>query len=216
MSRAGAHYSVNVNLAPRTFFFVGISLMLPLCAESQMRPTRRKPFAAMSASAQRLKDSVSTRVARFVSRPVEVHDSAVLEIPEQTLRDSVVAIARRQIGRRYVLGGTTPSGGFDCSGLVRFVLTALRLGVPRTAAEQATSGLAVAADTGVLRPGDLVTFGKSRVHHVGIYTGEGRFIHASVKAGKVIESSITRQSSPLIQRWSGARRLLALRDTTTR
>jgi cell wall-associated NlpC family hydrolase len=210
------YYSVNVNFAPRTFFLVGISLVLPLCAESQMRPTRRKPFEAMSASAQRLKDSVSTRVARFVSRPVEVHDAAVLEIPEQTLRDSVVAIARRQIGRRYVLGGTTPSAGFDCSGLVRFVLTALRLGVPRTAAEQATSGLAVAADTGVLRPGDLVTFGKSRVHHVGIYTGEGRFIHASVKAGKVIESSITRQTSPLIQRWSGARRLLALRDTTLR
>ena len=216
MSRAWAYYSVNVNLAPRSFFLVGISLVLPLCAESQMRPTRRKPFEAMSASAQRLKDSVSTRMARFVSRPVEVHDAAVLEIPEQTLRDSVVAIARRQIGRRYVLGGTTPTGGFDCSGLVRFVLTALRLGVPRTAAEQATSGLAVAADTGVLRPGDLVTFGKSRVHHVGIYTGEGRFIHASVKAGKVIESSITRQSSPLIQRWSGARRLLALRDTTLR
>lgn len=214
MSGAWAYYSVNVNLAPRTFFLVGIALMLPLCAESQIRPTRRKPFEAMSASAQRLKDSVSIRVARFVSRPVEVHDSAVFDIPEQTLRDSVVAIARRQIGRRYVLGGTTPSGGFDCSGLVRFVLTALRLGVPRTAAEQATSGLAVAADTGVLQPGDLVTFGMSRVHHVGIYTGEGRFIHASVKAGKVIESSITRQSSPLIQRWSGARRLLALRDST--
>ncbi len=203
-----------VNLAPRIVCLLSVSLMLPLCAESQIRPTRRKPFEAMSASAQRLKDSVTTRVARFVSRPVEVQDPAVLEIPEQLLRDSVVAIARRQIGRRYVLGGTTPSGGFDCSGLVRFVLAALRLGVPRTAAEQATSGLAIAADTGVLRPGDLVTFGKSRIHHVGIYTGEGRFIHASVKAGKVIESSITRQSSPLIQRWSGARTLLALRDTT--
>lgn len=181
-----------------------------------MRPAKRKPFEAMSASAQRLKDSLTTRVARITPRPVEIQDTAVLLLPEQTLRDSIVAVARKQIGRRYVLGGTTPSGGFDCSGLVRFVLAALRLGVPRTAAEQATSGLNVAADTGVLRPGDLVTFGKSRVHHIGIYTGEGRFIHASVKAGKVIESSITRQSSPLIQRWSGARRLLALNDTTAR
>lgn len=179
-----------------------------------MQPVKRKPFAAMSASAQQLKDSVATRVARFVPRPVEIQDTSVLQLPEQTLRDSVVAVARRQIGRRYVLGGATPSGGFDCSGLVRFVLAALRLGVPRTAAEQATSGHTVAADTSVLRPGDLVTFGKSRVHHVGIYTGEGRFIHASVKAGKVIESSITRQSSPLIQRWTGARRLLAFRDST--
>lgn len=191
-----------------------MTLSLPLCAESQIAASKRKPFAAMSASARRLKDSAATRLARFISRPVQVQDSAVLLLPEQTLRDSAVAVARRQIGRRYVLGGTTPSNGFDCSGLVRFVLTALRLGVPRTAAEQATSGFAVAADTGVLRPGDLVTFGTSRVHHVGIYTGEGRFIHASVKAGRVIESSITRQSSPLIQRWSGARRLLALRDST--
>jgi cell wall-associated NlpC family hydrolase len=207
---------VNVDFKSRVFIAIGVSLMLPLCAESQLKPQRRKPFEAMSASAQRLKDSAATRVARFVARPVEIHDTLVLQWPEQALRDSVVAVARRQIGRRYVLGGTTPSGGFDCSGLVRFVLATLRLGVPRTAAEQATSGHTIAADTGVLRPGDLVTFGKSRVHHVGIYTGDGRFIHASVKAGKVIESSITRQSSPLIQRWSGARRLLALNDTTAR
>jgi cell wall-associated NlpC family hydrolase len=66
----------------------------------------------------------------------------------------------------------------------------------------------------VLRPGDLVTFGSTRkISHIGIYTGEGRFIHASVKAGKVIESSITRRTSPLIRRWAGARRLLALRDS---
>jgi cell wall-associated NlpC family hydrolase len=92
---------------------------------------------------------------------------------------------------------------------------ALRLGVPRTAAEQATRGLAVLPDTGELRPGDLVTFGSSaRANHVGIYSGGGKFIHASVKAGRVIESSITRRSSPLIRKWSGARRLLALSDST--
>lgn len=216
MCSVGAHYSVIVSRTFALIIALGISSMLPLCAESQIQPVRHKPFEAMSASAQRLKDSVASRVARLVSRPVEIQDTTILLLPEQTLRDSVVAVARRQIGRRYVLGGTTPSGGFDCSGLVRFVLAALRLGVPRTAAEQATSGLDVVPDTSVLRPGDLVTFGKSRVHHVGIYTGEGRFIHASVKAGRVIESSITRQSSPLIKRWSGARRLLALSDSTAR
>lgn len=70
-------------------------------------------------------------------------------------------------------------------------------------------------DTSMLRPGDLVTFGSAtRAHHVGIYTGAGRFIHASVKAGKVIETSITRMDSPLIREWSGARRLLALSDSS--
>ncbi|MEW5916641.1 MAG: C40 family peptidase [Gemmatimonadota bacterium] len=186
---------------------------LPVCATSQTGVERKKPFAELSASAQRLKRSVSERVGRL-STPVEVHDPAVLEIPEQALRDSVVAIARQQIGTRYVLGGTSPSRGFDCSGLVRFVLAALRLGVPRTADEQAWSGLAVTPDTSALRPGDLVTFGNtSRIHHIGIYTGDGRFIHASVKAGRVIESSITRRTSPLIRKWAGARRLLALRDS---
>ncbi len=189
-----------------------LALAVPVCAESQSRDSR-KPFAAMSASAQRLKSSVSARVGRLANRPVEIHDPAVLELSEQALRDSVVAVARKQLGRRYILGGTTPRG-FDCSGLVRFVLSALRLGVPRTAAEQATSGLAVLPDTSMLRPGDLVTFGSTtRAHHVGIYTGGGQFIHASVKAGRVIETSITRTESPLIREWSGARRLLALSDS---
>jgi cell wall-associated NlpC family hydrolase len=191
-----------------------VAFATPLCAASQSLSEQKRPFAAMSASAQRLKDSVTARVGRLATQ-VEVQDSTVLGMPEQMLRDSMVALARQQIGRRYVFGGTTPTRGFDCSGLVRFVLAALRLGVPRTAAEQATTGLAVVPDTSELRPGDLVTFGASRVHHVGIYTGEGKFIHASVKAGKVIESSITRQTSPLIRRWTGARRLLALGESSS-
>ena len=167
----------------------------------------------MSASAQRLKSSVAEKVNRMASRPVEVHDPSVLYLPEHVLRDSLVFLARQQIGRRYVLGGTTPKSGFDCSGLVKFVLAALRLGVPRTAAEQASSGFAVVPDTGALLPGDLVTFGNDvRADHVGIYSGAGRFIHASVKAGKVIETSITRRESPLIRKWTGARRLLSLNE----
>jgi cell wall-associated NlpC family hydrolase len=169
----------------------------------------------MSASAQRLRDSVVARVNQLAPQPLNAHDLPVLDLSEWVLRDSVVSIARQQIGRRYVLGGTTPKRGFDCSGLVRFVLAALRLDLPRTAAEQAARGIAVSRDTSVLRPGDLVTFGSAtRAQHIGIYAGEGRFIHASVKAGKVIESSITRQSSPLIRKWVGARRLLALADST--
>lgn len=203
-----------MRLAPRLLSItLGLMFVLPLCAESQSQP--RKPFAEMSASAQRLKDSVAARVSRASSRPVEIHDPSVLHLPEHVLRDSIVFLARQQIGRRYVFGGATPARGFDCSGLVRFVLTALHLGLPRTAREQAETGFAVAADTGQLRPGDLVTFGTSqRLHHVGIYTGDGRFIHASAKAGKVIESSITRRTSPLVRQWVGARRLLAQNDTT--
>ena len=107
------------------------------------------------------------------------------------MRDSVVVLARSQIGTRYRFGGTTPKGGFDCSGFVRYVLGALKVALPRTAAQQATIGADVPKDTTRLRPGDLLTFGRGdRVTHIGIYVGDGRYVHASPKAGRVIETSL--------------------------
>jgi cell wall-associated NlpC family hydrolase len=134
----------------------------------------------------------------------------------QALRDSVVLMARAQLGRRYRLGGQTPAKGFDCSGLVTYVMSSLNLSLPRTAKQQATQGLALTKDTSVLLPGDLLTFAKPKkgVSHVGIYVGDGKYIHASSVAGKVIESNIDRPFSPLIKAWRGARRLLSLDDST--
>jgi cell wall-associated NlpC family hydrolase len=102
-------------------------------------------------------------------------------------RDSLVAIAKAQVGTRYVRGGQTPERGFDCSGLVRYVMAGLRIDVPRTAAQQAGSGRAVSRDKSRLRPGDLLTFGpgKRGVSHIGIYVGNGRYVHASSVAGRV-------------------------------
>ena len=127
------------------------------------------------------------------------------------LRDSLVAVARGQIGARYVLGGTTPKG-FDCSGLVRYVMAALKVELPRTAAQQARIGDEVSTDPTRLRPGDLLTFGfkgKTGVSHIGIYVGQGRYIHASSGAGRVIESDLNRTGSPLLKAWRGVRRVVA-------
>ena len=127
-----------------------------------------------------------------------------------SLRDSLVAMARAQLGRRYVLGGESPSHGFDCSGLVRYIVSALNLSLPRTAAQQARIGDAIPADTSRLLPGDLVTFGRGkRISHIGIYVGNGRFIHASVKAGRVIETDLVRPKAAGIKPWRGARRLVS-------
>jgi len=135
---------------------------------------------------------------------------AALSNTAMSMRDSVVVLARAQIGKRYRFGGTTPRGGFDCSGLVRYVLGALQIALPRTAAQQAAVGADVPKDTTSLRPGDLLTFGKgSRVTHIGIYVGDGRYVHASPKAGRVIETSLARTTSPLVKIWRGGRRLLA-------
>ena len=126
------------------------------------------------------------------------------------LRDSLVALARAQLGRRYRHGGETPVRGFDCSGLLAYVLATLHLSIPRTAAQQATVGSEVVPDTAQLRPGDLLTFGRGkRVTHIGIYVGDGRFIHASSRAGRVVESSLFRAPGPGIKPWRGVRRLVA-------
>jgi cell wall-associated NlpC family hydrolase len=128
-----------------------------------------------------------------------------------SVRDSLVSVARAQVGTRYVFGGTTPTGGFDCSGLVKYVMAAMRVELPRTAAQQARVGSEVSRDQSRLRPGDLLTFGKGKrgVSHIGIYVGEGRYIHASPGAGRVIESDLSRTRSPLIRAWRGVRRVVA-------
>lgn len=127
----------------------------------------------------------------------------------QGLRDSAVARARAQIGKRYRLGGESPERGFDCSGLVRYVMSAVGVQVPRVSWQQAGIGLAVARDTSDLRPGDLLTFGRGkRVSHVGIYVGDGRYVHASSKTGRVMEVPLAR-SGRKVKPWLGVRRLVA-------
>jgi cell wall-associated NlpC family hydrolase len=147
------------------------------------------------------------------AKPFEAYSNSAL-----VLRDSIVSVARAQIGTRYRLGGGSPEKGFDCSGLIQYVMSAMRLSVPRTARQQAKSGLAIKRDTSRLLPGDILTFGKGKkgsVSHVGIYVGDGRYVHASSVAGKVIESSIDRPFSPLIKVWRGARRILSLDDSAS-
>ena len=136
---------------------------------------------------------------------------AAFDASDLALRDSIVAMARAQIGRRYVYGGQTPQRGFDCSGLVRYVMAAVQIDLPRTANQQANVGEAVEADTGALRPGDLVTFGRGRrITHVGIYVGGGRFVHASTRARRVIETALIRPPARGIKPWRGARTVVAL------
>ena len=135
-----------------------------------------------------------------------------------SIRDSIVSMARALLGKKYKRGGTTPTKGFDCSGLIKYVMTALNLDVPRTARQQAIVGLPVNKDTSRLLPGDLLTFGKGKkgtVSHVGIYVGDGKYIHASSVAGRVVESKIDRPASPLIKMWNGARRVFSLDDSVT-
>jgi cell wall-associated NlpC family hydrolase len=150
-------------------------------------------------------------------KPVVVTPFVAFSRSARSLRDSLVALARAQVGRRYVFGGESPERGFDCSGLVRYLLATFDTRVPRTAAQQARAGAAVDRDTTRLRPGDLLTFGAGkRTSHIGIYVGDGRFVHASSAAGRVIESRLDRRPSRLIKPWRGVRRVLAADSAAVR
>jgi cell wall-associated NlpC family hydrolase len=154
--------------------------------------------ASVPGYAQRVTASDSQKP--FVAMSASVH----------ALRDSLVAIAKAQVGTRYVRGGQSPERGFDCSGLARYVMARMAVKLPRTARQQSTVGLAIGRDSRRLRPGDLLTFGKTErgVSHVGIYIGGGRYVHASSSAGRVIVSDLARTSSSLVRAWRGARRMV--------
>lgn len=134
-----------------------------------------------------------------------------------SLRDSIVALARAQIGTRYKHGGASPQRGFDCSGLVQYVMSRFQMILPRTAKQQAALGVPVARDTSLLRPGDLLTFASNEhasISHIGIYVGNGRFVQASSVAGRVIESPLNRAPAPKIKMWRGVARVPWMADAT--
>lgn len=127
-------------------------------------------------------------------------------------RDSLARLAREQVGLRYRLGAVRPGLAFDCSGLIKWLLAAFDFEIPRTAAQQAKVGVAIPRDTAQLLPGDLLFFGHGpRVTHIGIYVGEGKYVHAANRRKGVIESEISRVGPTW---WKGARRLLIETDST--
>lgn len=121
-----------------------------------------------------------------------------------TLVRRIAQTSVQYMGVPYVFGGTTP-GGFDCSGYTRYVFANAGISLPRMADEQYWVGTAVSYAN--LQVGDLVFFTTytSGVSHVGIYMGNGTFIHASSSRGVVIDSM---GSSYWSSRYVGAKRVI--------
>lgn len=101
----------------------------------------------------------------------------------------IPATAAQYLGVPYVWGGSTPSG-FDCSGFTQYVFAQNGVSLPRVTTAQEFSGTVVPINQ--LSPGDLVFFGpRGATYHVGIYTGNGQYIHAPQPGESVKYTSIS-------------------------
>lgn len=121
------------------------------------------------------------------------------------LAGSILSKAAQYLHTPYVWGGTSPRG-FDCSGFVQYVYRQCGYSLPRVASDQAAAGRKVSRSD--LKPGDLVYFSSGgEINHIGIYVGNGKFIHSSSpSSGGVIYSSLS--ESYYAARYAGATRIL--------
>jgi cell wall-associated NlpC family hydrolase len=117
--------------------------------------------------------------------------------PESSdVRGPVVQLALSMVGVRYRYGGANPREGFDCSGLVYYTYTSNGHAVPRTSQEQFDAAQKIPLEQAA--EGDLVFFqDQEKLSHVGIYLGDGQFIHAPSSGGTVSIASI---DAPYYQR----------------
>jgi hypothetical protein len=135
-----------------------------------------------------------------VVQAVPVRKPASVKRLHVPLGDKIVKYAKRMVGVPYSYGGSSPRG-FDCSGLTSYVYRHFGISVARTSYSQFREGMRVARSG--LKPGDLVFF--HGLGHVGIYVGNGHFIHAPHAGTRVrIES----MSGWYANRFDGARRLV--------
>jgi len=189
---AGSSHAGSGRLCLRTKANVGTVIRSPMLT----RPVVQ--FVVLLATATLLAGCLS-------SPPREQHLAYGSEAGAPAERLRLVRIADAQIGSPYVYGGNRP-GGFDCSGLVQFSHARAGISVPRTTTEQWRT--ATPLERSYLLPGDILFFslGGRKPRHVGIYEGDGRFIHAPSSGKTVSRASL---DNPYWQsRWIGARTFL--------
>lgn len=170
-----------------------------------MKPSAAAPRkVAQRPVAQSRRNSKNARMAS-ARRSTSPRSANRRTLSSGSAGESIVRVASRFKGVRYRWGGSSRSG-FDCSGFTRYVFRQ-RAGVelPHSASAQFRRGAPVSRNH--LKPGDLVFFQTYRrgASHVGIYIGNGKFIHASSAGGRVRVDSLN--DGYYRQRYVGARRL---------
>lgn len=131
---------------------------------------------------------------------------APVQAPARAERSEALLQALLSLGVDYRYGGNSPATGFDCSGLVAHVYKeAWGIRLPRDTKSQSQAGVPVSLAE--LRAGDLVFYDtlKRPYSHVGIYLGDGKFVHAPKTGAQVRVESL--KSAYWTQRFNGARRI---------
>jgi len=177
--------------SPRFFGVLVGSILAVLVVAGCSGPSPRPATGAPPGSAKIPRPDTSTRI----------------DLPAPELAEEVVLSALSLIGVPYRWGGSTPHEGLDCSGLVQWVYRgSANLILPRRSEEMMSQGQPIAVQS--LRAGDLVFFNTMQRpgSHVGIYIGQGRFVHAPNSRGVVRIESI--EQSYWASRFDGARRFI--------
>ena len=160
--------------------------MLPFRCKTVVTPALLAAAALVAGCASTPSAPVARDAGRIVVEP---------RAPDAAVGGTIADVAMGMVGTRYLYGGTDPLEGFDCSGLVHYAYGQAGYAVPRTARELFRAARKIAV--GEADPGDLMFFqDQTKLSHVGIYVGDGLFVHAPASGQNV---SIARLDAPYYQ-----------------
>jgi peptidoglycan DL-endopeptidase CwlO len=200
--RAAQKSTIESRLAERQRLYESVKTEI-----AEMEAAERRRQAELAAQARARAEAAQAAAAAAAAAPstplVATSTSAPVEFdappPDGTRASQVVSIALQFLGVPYVWGGMSPSG-FDCSGLTAYAYAQIGISLPHHAASQWNYGVPVSY--GNEQPGDLVFF--SGLGHMGMYIGNGQFVHAPHTGDVVKISSLSERGG----NYMGARRIL--------
>ncbi len=178
-------------------------------APSGLYKVRFGNFETKKAAISKAKKLVSLGIIKefYIISPGEYPVAALRISHPEALRNQIIQTARNFIGVPYRWGGQSVRQGFDCSGFTMAVYQLNGLMLPRSSWQQWNQGVFVKKEH--LKKGDLVFFAtksSAKVSHVGIYVGDGKFIHAPGRGKRIRIDSL--ENSYFRTHYVGAKRYL--------
>jgi cell wall-associated NlpC family hydrolase len=199
--RAAQKTAIESRLAERQRLYESVKDEIDrMVAEQRRLEAEAARLARERLAAQQAAVEAATQASTYSAPSAGLEVPTGAPPPDGSRASAVIAIAMQYLGIPYVWGGSSPSQGFDCSGLVSYVYAQIGVSLPHHAQSMYSYGVPVSYDE--LQPADLVFF--SGLGHMGMYIGGGQFIHAP-HTGDVVKIS------SMSERWGsfvGARRVL--------